>query len=208
MENYMLFILTALLIIMMPGPGFALVTKNTISHGRNGGIKTVLGTVSGMMIHTIMATLGLSAILMKFAILFTLIKYAGAFYLIYLAVKSIKSAFSKKEDMSSSMEINSKDIGTVKSFRQGFTTAILNPKTAVFFLSFLPQFIVSNQSHFFQFLLLGFTFTTLTAIWYLFYISLIRQLRTFLRKEKVNRTIEGIIGTVLLVFGVRLFFQK
>ncbi|ANS48084.1 amino acid transporter LysE [Bacillus thuringiensis] len=204
----MLFILTALLIIMMPGPGFALVTKNTISHGRNGGIKTVLGTVSGMMIHTIMATLGLSAILMKFAILFTLIKYAGAFYLIYLAVKSIKSAFSKKEDMSSSMEINSKDIGTVKSFRQGFTTAILNPKTAVFFLSFLPQFIVSNQSHFFQFLLLGFTFTTLTAIWYLFYISLIRQLRTFLRKEKVNRTIEGITGTVLLVFGVRLFFQK
>ncbi|MBT0793314.1 LysE family transporter, partial [Bacillus cereus] len=83
-----------------------------------------------------------------------------------------------------------------------------NPKTAVFFLSFLPQFIVSNQSHFFQFLLLGFTFTTLTAIWYLFYISLIRQLRTFLRKEKVNRTIEGITGTVLLVFGVRLFFQK
>lgn len=93
----MLFILTALLIIMMPGPGFALVTKNTISHGRNGGIKTVLGTVSGMMIHTIMATLGLSAILMKFAMLFTLIKYAGAFYLIYLAVKSIKSAFSKKK---------------------------------------------------------------------------------------------------------------
>lgn len=204
----MLFILTALLIIMMPSPGFALVTKNTISHGRNGGIKTVLGTVSGMMIHTIMATLGLSAILMKFAMLFTLIKYAGAFYLIYLAVKSIKSAFSKKEDMSSSVEINFKDIGTVKSFRQGFTTAILNPKTAVFFLSFLPQFIVSNQSHFFQFLLLGFTFTTLTAIWYLLYISLIRQLRTFLRKEKVNRTIEGITGTVLLVFGVRLFFQK
>lgn len=204
----MLFILTALLIIMMPGPGFALVTKNTISHGRNGGIKTVLGTVSGMMIHTIMATLGLSAILMKFAMLFTLIKYAGAFYLIYLAVKSIKSAFSKQEKVSGSVEINSKDIGTVKSFRQGFTTAILNPKTAVFFLSFLPQFIVSNQSHFFQFLLLGFTFTTLTAIWYLFYISLIRQLRTFLRKEKVNRTIEGITGTVLLVFGVRLFFQK
>lgn len=204
----MLFILTALLIIMMPGPGFALVTKNTISHGRNGGIKTVLGTVSGMMIHTIMATLGLSAILMKFAMLFTLIKYAGAFYLIYLAVKSIKSAFSKQEKVSGSVEINSKDIGTVKSFRQGFTTAILNPKTAVFFLSFLPQFIVSTQSHFFQFLLLGFTFTTLTAIWYLLYISLIRQLRTFLRKEKVNRTIEGITGTVLLVFGVRLFFQK
>ncbi|MCQ6335889.1 LysE family translocator [Bacillus cereus] len=208
MESYMLFILTAILIIMMPGLGFALVTKNTISHGRNGGIKTVLGTVSGMMIHTIMATLGLSAILMKFAMLFTLIKYAGAFYLIYLAVKSIKSAFSKKEDMSGSVEINSKDIGTVKSFRQGFTTAILNQNTAVFFLSFLPQFIVSNQSHFFQFLLLGFTFTTLTAIWYLLYISLIRQLRTFLRKEKVNRTIEGITGTVLLVFGVRLFFQK
>ncbi|MFK4363910.1 RhtB (resistance to homoserine/threonine) family protein [Bacillus sp. RC55] len=208
MENYLLFILTAILIIIMPGPGFALVTKNTISHGKNGGIKTVLGTVSGMMIHTIMATLGLSAILMKFSMLFTFIKYAGAFYLIYLAVKSIKSAFSKKEDMSGSVEMNAKDIGTIRCFRQGFTTAILNPKTAVCFLSFLPQFIVSNQSHLFQFLLLGLTFTTLTAIWYLLYISLIRQLRTFLRKEKVNRTIEGITGTVLLVFGVRLFFQK
>ncbi|PFZ69109.1 lysine transporter LysE [Bacillus toyonensis] len=208
MENYLLFILTAMLIIIMPGPGFALVTKNTISHGKNGGIKTVLGTISGMMIHTIMATLGLSAILMKFAMLFTFIKYAGAFYLMYLAVKSIKSAFSRKEDMSGSVEMDYKDIGAIKSFRQGFTTAILNPKTAVFLLSFLSQFIVSNQSHFFQFLLLGLTFTTLTAIWYLLYITLIRQLRTFLRKEKVNRTIEGITGTVLLVFGVRLFFQK
>ncbi len=97
MENYLLFILTAMLIIMMPGPGFALVTKNTISHGKSGGIKTVLGTISGMMIHTIMATLGLSAILMKFAMLFTFIKCAGAFYLIYLAVKSIKSALHKKK---------------------------------------------------------------------------------------------------------------
>ncbi|MFE7915911.1 LysE family translocator, partial [Bacillus mobilis] len=176
--------------------------------GKNGGIKTVLGTISGMMIHTIMATLGLSAILMKFAMLFTFIKYAGAVYLIYLAVKSIKSALHKKEDMSGAIEMNSKDIGAIKSFRQGFTTAILNPKTAVFFLSFLPQFIVSNQNHFLQFLLLGVTFTTLTAIWYLLYISLIRQLRTFLRKERVNRTIEGITGAVLLVFGVRLFFQK
>ena len=208
MEKYLLFILTAMLIIIMPGPGFALVTKNTISYGTNGGIKTVLGTISGMMIHTIMATLGLSAILMKYSMLFIFIKYAGALYLIYLAVKSIKSAFSKKEDMQVLVEMNAKDIGTIKSFRQGFTTAILNPKTAVFFLSFLPQFIVSDQSHFFQFLLLGLTFTTLTAIWYLLYISLIRQLRTFLRKERVNRIMEGVTGTVLLVFRVRLFFQK
>ena len=79
MENYLLFILTAMLIIIMPYPGFALVTKNTIAYGKNGGMKTVLGTISGMMIHTIMATLGLSAILMKFSMLFTFIKYAGAF---------------------------------------------------------------------------------------------------------------------------------
>ena len=208
MENYLLFILTAMLIIIMPGPGFALVTKNTISYGTNGGIKTVLGTISGMMIHTIMATLGLSAILMKFSMLFIFIKYAGALYLIYLAVKSIKSAFSKKEDMQVLVEMNAKDIGTIKSFRQGFITAILNPKTAVFFLSFLPQFIVSDQSHFFQFLLLGLTFTTLTAIWYLLYISLIRQLRTFLRKERANRIMEEVTDTILLVFEVRKKIKK
>ena len=84
-----------------------------------------------MMIHTIMATLGLSAILMKFAMLFTCIKYAGAVYLIYLAVKSIKSALHKK-DMSGPIEMDSKNIGAIKSFRQGFTTAILNPKLLCF----------------------------------------------------------------------------
>ncbi|MCY8515832.1 LysE family translocator [Bacillus atrophaeus] len=208
MENYLLFIFTAILIIIMPGPGFALVTKNTLSHGRKGGIKTVLGTVSGMMIHTVMATLGLSAILMKSAILFTIIKYAGAVYLIYLAVKSIKSAFSKKENIIATEDAKVKVTSTVKSFRQGFITAILNPKTTVFFLSFLPQFIVSNQSHFFQFLLLGLTFTILTGIWYLLYIVLIHKLRIFLKKESINRTIEGVMGTVLLAFGIRLFFQK
>ncbi|PAY13831.1 LysE family translocator [Bacillus sp. 7705b] len=208
MENYLLFIFTAILIIIMPGPGFALVTKNTLSHGKKGGIKTVLGTVSGMMIHTVMATLGLSAILMKSAILFTIIKYAGAVYLIYLAVKSIKSAFSKKENIIVTEDAKVKVTSTVKSFRQGFITAILNPKTTVFFLSFLPQFIVSNQSHFFQFLFLGLTFTILTGIWYLFYIVLIHKLRIFLKKESINRTIEGVMGTVLLAFGIRLFFQK
>ena len=89
------------------------------------------------------------------------------------------------------MDMNFKDTGTIKSFRQGFTTAILNPKTAVFFLSFLPQFIMSNQNHFFQFLLLGLTFTTLTAIWYLLYISN-TPIKNFLRKERVNRTMEGL----------------
>lgn len=83
MENYILFIFTAMLIIIMPGPGFALVTKNTLSYGKDGGLKTVLGTVCGMFIHTVMATLGLSAILMKSAMLFTIIKYAGAVYLIF-----------------------------------------------------------------------------------------------------------------------------
>ena len=80
--------------------------------------------------------------------------------------------------MSGPIEMDSKNIGAIKSFRQGFTTAILNPKLLCFSLV-LPQFIVSNQNQFLQFLLLGVTFTTLTAIWYLLYISLIRQLRTF-----------------------------
>ena len=115
-------------------------------------------------------------------------KICWSFYLIYLAVKSIKSAFLKRR-YASFIERHSKDIGTIKSFRQGFTTAILNPKTAVFFLSFLPQFIVSNQNHFFQFLLLGLTFTTLTGIWYLLYISLIRQLRIF--KKRTSEPYNG-----------------
>lgn len=117
MENYMLFIFIVFFIIMMFGFGFVLVIKNIIFYGRNGGIKIVLGMVFGMMIYIIMVILGFFVILMKFVMLFILIKYVGVFYLIYLVVKLIKSVFFKKEDMLSLVEINFKDIGMVKSFR-------------------------------------------------------------------------------------------
>ena len=122
-------------LIILPGPDTAIVTKNTLSVGKSGGLKTALGICCALLIHTSAAVLGLSAIIVKSAVLFSVFKYVGAVYLIYLGVKTVWS-LRKKEKVS--VEMNTKkQFENTSCFKQGFLTNILNPKIAVFFLTFL-----------------------------------------------------------------------
>ncbi|TCP31344.1 LysE type translocator [Scopulibacillus darangshiensis] len=93
-------------------------------------------------------------------------------------------------------------------FRQGFLTNILNPKVAVFFLTFLPQFVDTGSSTFLQFLVMGLTYAILTAIWFLLYVFLINQISAFMKKPRTQKFIQGISGTVLIGFGVKLALEK
>ena len=93
-------------------------------------------------------------------------------------------------------------------FKQGFLTNILNPKVAVFFLTFLPQFVESGSNAFIPFLIMGITYTVLTAIWFLFYVYLINQISAFMKKPKAQNIIEGITGTILIGFGIKLALEK
>lgn len=140
MENFYLFVLMCIFLIILPGPDTAMATKNTLTVGRSGGLKTVLGTCCALLIHTSAAVLGLSAIIVKSALLFSAFKYVGAVYLIYLGVKTLWSLRKKEE--AASVEMNTKkQFENTSCFKQGFLTNILNPKVAVFFLTFLPQFV-------------------------------------------------------------------
>lgn len=196
-----------IVLIILPGPDTAIATKNTLTIGKNGGLKTVFGTCCALMIHTTAAVVGLSAIIVKSAMFFSIFKFVGAIYLFYLGVKTLWSLKNNKNLVKN--EFLPKNNYQGKScFKQGFLTNLLNPKVAVFFLTFLPQFVEVNSTTFIPFLLMGITYTILTIIWFLFYISLINQISAFIKRPSINKAMEGITGLVLIAFGLKLAFEK
>ncbi|KMJ57465.1 amino acid transporter LysE [Bacillus sp. LL01] len=207
MENFFLFVVMSILLIILPGPDTAIATKNTLSAGRTGGLKTISGTFCAILIHTIAAVVGLSAIIVKSAFLFSVFKYVGAIYLVYLGVKTIWALRNKKsENLNESTATNK--YGNQSYFKQGFLTNMLNPKVAVFFLTFLPQFVDTGTSTIGPFLLMGLTYAILTAIWFVLYIYLVNQISAFMKKPRTTTVIESITGAVLIGFGVKLALEK
>lgn len=207
MENFLLFVFMSILLIILPGPDTAIATKNTLSAGRIGGLKTVLGTFCAILIHTIAAVVGLSAIIVKSAFLFSVFKYVGAVYLVYLGVKTIWALRNKKAEIPLDSNVANK-YKNQSHFKQGFLTNMLNPKVAVFFLTFLPQFVDPGTNTIGPFLLMGVTYAVLTAIWFVLYIYLVDQISAFMKRPRTNTVIESITGIVLIGFGVKLALEK
>lgn len=205
MDNFILYVIMCIFLIILPGPDTAIVTKNTVVSGRSGGFKTMFGTCTALLIHTFAAALGLSALLVKSAVLFSIVKYVGAVYLIYLGVRALWSI--KGSVMAATDEV---EMPRAKGnfFRHGFLTNLLNPKVAVFFLTFLPQFLEPSYNAFIQFSIMGITYIVLTIIWFILYIYLLNLVRSFMKKPSTGRILQGVTGTVLIGFGIKLAFEK
>ncbi len=135
-ENFWGFVIAGLILNITPGSDTMYILTRSISQGKKAGIASVLGISTGSFVHTLFATIGLSAILATSAIAFNIVKYLGVGYLIYLGIKALIDN-TKMDDSVSSL----KDDATFKIYREGILTNILNPKVALFFMSFLPQFI-------------------------------------------------------------------
>lgn len=208
MENFYLYVIMCILLIILPGPDTAITTKNTITFGRSGGIKTMFGSCCALLIHTSAAVVGLSAIIVKSALLFSVFKYVGAVYLVYLGIKTLLALRVREEASTTSERRTNSKYESKSCFKQGFLTNILNPKVAVFFLTFMPQFLNSSNNTFIPFLIMGITYTVLTTVWFLFYIYLINQISTFMKKPKTQTFIEGMTGTILIGFGIKLALEK
>lgn len=147
--RFILFISAATLLALSPGPGMLYVLSRTLHGGRREGFLSAGGTFVGGLVHAAAAGLGLSAILMRSALAFEVVRYAGACYLIYLGISMIRNR------RTSGMELSSESQSR-RNFLQGIATEVLNPKTALFFLSFIPQFVSPADRHMiFQFLVLG-----------------------------------------------------
>jgi len=147
--RFTLFLAAALLLAVTPGPGIFYVLARSLRGGRHEGMESSAGAFLGGLAHVIAAALGVSAVLAASAVAFAIVKYAGAAYLVYLGVRMIRGRSAEPV-----VESAPRPVGN--AFIQGAVTEILNPKTALFFLSFIPQFINPGRSHvFLQFLLLG-----------------------------------------------------
>jgi len=132
--NFTLFLLAALVIAAVPGPGIFYVAARTLSGGKRAGIASTFGTALGGLVHVIAGGLGVSAIILASAELFTVLKFAGAVYLVWLGIKTFREARELLPQKAIA-------VGTQRVFREGVLVEALNPKTAAFFLAFIPQFI-------------------------------------------------------------------
>jgi threonine/homoserine/homoserine lactone efflux protein len=155
-SNFALFVVAALVLLIVPGPSVLYIVARSIEGGRTAGLVSVLGVQTGAMVHIAFATLGLSAILASSAVAFSVVKWLGAAYLVWLGLRRIFGRDEGEDDVAV------EPAGLWRVFSQGVIVNTLNPKTALFFLAFLPQFVdPARGAAWTQILLLGATFVIL-----------------------------------------------
>ena len=185
------FISASLVILLSPGPGVVYVTARSLSQGRKAGLISALGLSAGAFVHVLAAIVGLSSILLASATAFTVVKFAGAAYLIYLGLRMI---FSRQQETAEAAPPEPAPLSRL--FADGVIVSILNPKIAIFFLAFLPQFIdPSGANPAVQILVLGAVYCTLSVITDGGYALLAANLREWagerLRLKKASRMLNG-----------------
>ena len=212
-ENYLGFILAAILLNITPGTDSMYIITRSMSQGQTAGFYSVFGIISGILVHTLLAALGLSVLLANSPFAFTLVKYIGASYLCYLGFKMLTrkpvpllaSNLPIEEKLASTRPLDRWQI-----YKQGVITNTFNPKVALFFLAFFPQFIDSSYGNsMLSFLGLGLTFATTGFMWFSCLALLSSKFSENLRK---NPTIEVILnrisGVIFIGMGVKLLTEK
>jgi threonine/homoserine/homoserine lactone efflux protein len=189
-HRFLLFFAAALLLAITPGPGIFYVLARSLAGGRREGILSSFGTFVGGLFHVLAAALGVSAILAASAVAFHTVKYAGSAYLVWLGIRMIRTRNAE-------MAVNASQPATAGTFRQGILTEVLNPKTALFFLSFIPQFITPERGHvFFQFIALGALSVTLNTAADLLVVALAapleHKLKSSVRFRRGQRVASGL----------------
>ena len=198
LPNLSIFLLAALILLLTPGPAVLYIVARSLDQGRLAGFVSVLSIEVGNFVHVLAATLGLSAILVSSALAFSIVKYLGAAYLIYLGVRRLLARETAHQPTTFQRQ------SLRRIFRQGVLVAILNPKTALFFFAFLPQFVDSSKSSFtLQLLTLGCLFVLMAIVTDSLYALLagtigqwLKGTRSFLRVERY------LVGTVYIGLGL------
>ena len=203
--NFETFLLAGILLNLTPGNDTIFILTKSIAHGKKAGIISALGIGTGNIVHTTIAALGLSIVISKSPLLFNIIKYAGAAYLIYMGIKMLIDKSQLGTDPSNNNESN-----YLRIYRDGIVTNVLNPKVSLFYLAFLPQFIdPSAVNTVLPFLILGFTFVTTGTIWCLTLATFSSAIFAGLKNNKrMSVYINRICGLTLVGLGVKVALTK
>lgn len=200
--------LLMLLSAMLPGPDFALVTKNTILHSRRAGLFTSLGIGSAILIHITYCALGLAIVISQSILLFNIIKYIGAIYLIYLGITSLLSKHPNHGAASAAQKVLQKTkMSNLTAFRQGFLCNLLNPKATLFFLALFTIIIKPETPTLWELLYAIEMFIIVTA-WFCSLTILLSHPRVLRLLNRIEKYISKALGVFLIGFGVALAFIK
>jgi RhtB (resistance to homoserine/threonine) family protein len=198
------FIGYATVLAILPGADTALVTRNALAIGRRRTMLTIFGICTGCIIHALASALGLSAILATSARAFDIVKTVGAVYLVWIGIQSIREAGRAEV---SAPATGRRSIAS-HPFLQGFLTNLLNPKVAIFYLTFLPQFIPPGANVLTRSLLLATLHNVIGFIWLSSYAWFIDQIGGVLTRPRVKAWLERVTGGLLVALGVRLAWER
>jgi threonine/homoserine/homoserine lactone efflux protein len=202
--SFRLFLVTCIILVVTPGPDTLYVLARSLGQGRRAGIISAIGICCGFLFHTAAAAIGLSAILMTSAMAFTIVKYAGACYLIYLSI--ITMAARKADHAVPLLAATTYQ----RLYTQGFLTNVLNPKVALFFLAFMPQFVDPARSAISsQLIVYGLIDMGMCLVWLCVIAVIAGSARQWLIRQRTFWSAQRLFtGGILLFLGIRLLLTE
>lgn len=203
--EFLAIITISIFMAVSPGPDFFMVSRNSIMYNRTAGIYSAIGVSLAIWIHVAYSIAGLAILISKSIFLFSIIKYIGAAYLIFICFKTIFSKTNSKQDIIKKETVEK--VSKFESFKTGFITNALNPKTTIFFLSIFTQIVNTNTSLAVQ-IIYGAIISLVHFIWFYsvaYFFSLPLILNKFQRYQK---RIEMFVGAALIIFGIKVAFTK
>ena len=205
--HWLVFIGVAAIVILIPGPDTAVVTKNVLLHGRRTAFGTSLGVSAGLSVWTIAAAVGVASLLRASAVAFTILKVAGALYLIWLGIQALRGAnrAGRGEQIAPA---DRPVLSAGGGFLQGFLSDPGNPKIGIFFTSLLPQFVDPGRPVLVPFLALGAVFVLMTLLWLGAYCLIAARAAQTLMRPRVKAALDRFTGIVLIAIGLRLAVER
>jgi threonine/homoserine/homoserine lactone efflux protein len=208
LASYLSYVAFAVVVIVAPGPDFALTVANTLRAGRPGGFRTAFGIASSNTVQGTAAALGLGGLIARSELAFTIIRWVGAAYLAYLGLSTIRSALRHRHAAPEDRERGETATRRWLAYQQGFLSNITNPKVLTLYLSVLPQFLASGHPSLSAALLLAYTHAVLGLLWLIVLVAFLHRIRAFLQRRRVRRSLDGATGVAMIGFGARLAIES
>jgi RhtB (resistance to homoserine/threonine) family protein len=204
--GFTLFLLAVVLLSVTPGPDTAYIVGRSVAQGRGAGVVSALGIAVGCLVHTMACAFGLTALLAASATAFTIVKFAGAIYLIYLGVRLILAKPDSNAAASAEISAKAAPRPLRQLFAQGFITNVLNPKVVLFFVSFFPQFVAADSPHKVPaFLTLGLVFIMMSTVWNGFVAWIAGSVtQRFSGKPGIKAWLDRGVGGAFVGLGIKL----
>lgn len=201
------FLIAITILTITPGLDTALVIRNTTRGGEKDGFVTNIGICSGLFFHASLSAVGISLLLSQSPQLFQTVKMIGALYILYLGIQGLRQSFMATTQNKETTNIKG-SFNLIKSFREGLLSNALNPKTAIFYLAFLPQFINPEYSAFMQSLLMAAIHFVIAMCWQAFISRMIVTAQKRFDGGKTQLIMERLTGVVLIGLAVKLLMEK